>query len=211
MYFPILATALAKSIAPKTYIRGGGAKDCIKTVTSSMRRCPRGPKWTVSVRPPSSIPRAASTIARSRSSLPDLRRAWQPPPATARPKPRASGQGFPPSPIHPLHEDVDDPATRQPHPESLIIRDAIGQELGSPALYNGHRLLIDRGFDAPAANRPYDLPLLRDGHRGARSQRPRPLYFYDRGERCLFALLAPLCDPLDDRVHPYLLLCPSIF
>src|SRR5918996_589728 len=38
--------------------------------TSSILRCPRGPKWIVPVRPPSSIPRAASTTARSRSSLP---------------------------------------------------------------------------------------------------------------------------------------------
>src|SRR4028119_2010307 len=63
MNLPILATALAKSIAPKTYIRGGGAKDWIKTVTSSIRRWPRGPKGVIPVRPPASIPLAAPAPA----------------------------------------------------------------------------------------------------------------------------------------------------
>jgi hypothetical protein len=43
MNLPIFATAPAKSIAPKTYIFGGGANELTKTVTSSIRRCPRGP------------------------------------------------------------------------------------------------------------------------------------------------------------------------
>src|ERR687890_351848 len=91
MYLPILATAEAKSMAPKTYIRGGGAKDWIKTATSSIRRWPRGPKWIVPVRPPSSMPRAASTTALSRSSLPAVP-GWSPggargPPPTAQPPP----------------------------------------------------------------------------------------------------------------------------
>ena len=36
-------TAAAKSMAPNTTMCGGGAKDCTKTVTSSIRRCPCGP------------------------------------------------------------------------------------------------------------------------------------------------------------------------
>ncbi len=33
-------------MAPNTYILGGGAKDWMKTATSSIRRCPRGPEVT---------------------------------------------------------------------------------------------------------------------------------------------------------------------
>src|SRR5215210_5069020 len=136
MNLPALATALAKSIAPKTYILGGGAKDWINTATSSIRRWPLDPKWRVSVLPPSRRPRAASTIALSRSSLP-AEPIWSSGVTRILPPSEPSGPAMtvataagdcslsaacqrerrsPMLEVHPLDEDVDDPTARQPHP-----------------------------------------------------------------------------------------------
>src|ERR671920_409046 len=91
----------------------GGANDWMNTATSSILRWPRGPRWTVSVRPPSSKPRAISTTALSNSAL----------------------------------------------------------------------------------------PVVGDGHRGPRPQRPRSLDLYDRGEVRLFSFFTPLRDFVDYRIQ----------
>ena len=67
---PTRATAAAKSMAPKTSIRGGGAIDSTSTATSSIRRSPSGPRWSTPVDPAASKPRASSITASSSRSLP---------------------------------------------------------------------------------------------------------------------------------------------
>src|SRR4051794_34808876 len=181
------ATAEAKSMAPNTYILGGGAKDWTKTATSSMRRCPRGPKCRVSVLPPSNNPLAASITALSSSPLPALP-TWSPGAtssllpipgpsmtvaiATGDCSARAACQRLSNSPtalpIHPFDEDVDDPTARQPHPEGLVVGDAVRQVLRLAAVDGGHRLLEHGGLHAPPAHRTGDLTALRDRHRGSR-------------------------------------------
>src|SRR5919107_1229043 len=185
MNLPIRATAEAKSMAPNTYIRGGGANDWMKTATSSIRRCPVGPKWRVSVLPPSSSPLAASTTALSRSPLPAVPtwpsgsiRSLLPVPgpwmtvaiATGDCSARASCQRLRSSPttlpIYPFAEDVNDPAARQAHPEGLVVGDAVGEVLRLAALDGGHSLLENGGLQAPPRDGTGPLPLLPNGPPG---------------------------------------------
>ena len=65
-------TALAKSVAPKTYMSGGGANDSTKIVRSSMRRSPLAPMCSVALRPCESNPRTLSTTELSRRVDPRL-------------------------------------------------------------------------------------------------------------------------------------------
>src|SRR5215217_1691734 len=220
MNLPRRATAEAKSMAPNTYILGGGAKDWIKTATSSMRRCPRGPKWRVSVLPPSSNPRAASTTALSSSLLPAVPTCSSGATSSLLPNPgpsitvaiatgdcsaRAACQRLRSSPttlpVHPLDEDVDDPTTGQAHPEGLVVGDTVGEVFGFTALDGGHRLFEHGGFHTPPANGTGNLPILRNGHRGPWSQRPRPLDLHHGRQRGLLPLLTPTRDLVDYRVH----------
>src|SRR5918997_4994503 len=214
------ATAEAKSMAPNTYTLGGGEKDWKKTATSSIRRCPLGPKWRVSVLPPSRSPRAASTTALSSSSLPAVPRQSSGATSSLLPVPgpsitvatatgdcsaRAACQRLRSSPtalpVHAFDKDVDDPAARKAHPEGLVVGDAVGEVFGLAALDDGHRLLEYGGLHAPPADRTRHPPVLRDGHRGPWSQRPRTLDLDHGGEGGLFALLAPACDLVDYRVQ----------
>src|SRR5689334_231997 len=62
--------AAAKSMAPNTSIRGGGANDCTNTASSSSRRCPSAPYRSTVVVPCSRTPRASSVTASSSRSEP---------------------------------------------------------------------------------------------------------------------------------------------
>ena len=71
--FPVRATAAAKSIAPNTSIRGGGAKEFTNTLSSSPRRSPCAPYRRTPVTPWASMPSASSsTAASSRSPDPSV-------------------------------------------------------------------------------------------------------------------------------------------
>ena len=65
-------TALAKSVAPNTYMSGGGANDSTKIVRSSMRRSPSAPMCSDALRPCRSRPRASSVTAASSGAEPRL-------------------------------------------------------------------------------------------------------------------------------------------
>src|SRR5215213_78677 len=202
MNLPALATAEAQSMAPKTYILGGGANDWMKTATSSILRwppprrpCPtrRCPPYRYGLQGrPGPCPRGTPPVPVS---------LWRRPQATARLGPSASGRVDLPLPVHTLDEDVDGPPARQPDSERLVIRDAVGEQPGLTALYRNHRRLVDRRLHATPAHGPDHLPVLGDCHRCPGSQRPRPLDLYDRGEGSLLSLLAPACDSIYDRVQ----------
>jgi hypothetical protein len=87
---PTRATAAAKSIAPKTSIRGGGANEFTNTLSSSPRRSPCAPYLRIPVSPWASMPRTSSSTAASslapEPSVPDA--------PVCQPSPAASGPAW---------------------------------------------------------------------------------------------------------------------
>src|SRR6202166_2824475 len=205
------ASAREKSIAPKMYISGFGAKVWIKMRASRPMGIgsPFSPNVRSAVSPSAKRARASASTVAFKPLEPRSPKA--PRSSTITSVPVATSSSVVASatvwslcsaaasrskivtrlPIETLDENVNRAAAGQPVLDGLCVADSVRDQARASAGDRVLRLFVDRRFDAAAADRAGDFAAFVDGHRRAGIARRRFFDSDDRRERDTLAAAAP--------------------